>query len=327
MFKPEWHRDGRKSWHHIGSSAKLSPPLDKWKSLGLRFPPGYKEVWVDLNHKKTPVRFLDQEDRIQYQYWANTLKKHRKAHWGRLHQVGPDFYKKLQPILHKKYPQKDESWELNDVIRLMIRCSLECGIRPGYPKYRDAHQSFGISTLEMRHVVAKPGWTNPQTITLRFPGKKQVLNECDACMGGENSQWKRSLLSYINWRRKQGGLSRNSLFWLNPETHEIVHPSLLNDWLQKNVNSEVKMKDLRTWLVHQHVLQELSSIDNKQFQTEKERKQIWKEVIQKVAEQTHHTPAICQSSYLHPQLKEDWLKNYNNFNNINEKTYLLKIWK
>lgn len=330
MFKPEWHRDGRNHWSRLDSSGSpLSsgkPPFNLWKEKGLRFPPGYKEVWVDLKHKKTPVRFLDQEDRVQYQYWPEALKRNRRAHWSRLHDIGPSFYGKLMPALKKTYPE--DNWTVNDVIRLMINCSLECGIRPGYPKYRDEHQSFGISTLEMRHVRAKPGWTNPSVVILRFPGKKQVLNECETCT--KKSQWKNALLRYMKWRRAQGHIGSHDLFWINPETKNIVHPSLLNEWIQTHIHPDAKMKDLRTWLVHRHVLDEMSKMKEIP-ETEKERKTVWKNMIINVAEQTHHTPAICQSSYLHPELKKCWLEKREPFHKapmkLNEKKVLLGLWK
>lgn len=316
MFRPQWHRDNRNHWKGINSSGK--PPIEKWKEMGLRFPPGYKEVWVDLRHKKTPVRFLDQEGRIQYQYWPETLKKHRKAHWSRLAQVGSSFYTTLIPLLNKPYPIDD--WNDNDIIRLMVKCSLECGIRPGYPKYRDAHDSFGISTLEMKHVKAKPNWDEPKEIIFRFPGKKQVLNECHSTDGSK--QWQNALKNYAKWRRQQERTKQDSLFWVHPKTLTQIHPSSLNAWLKENVHQSLKMKDLRTWLVHRHLLEEITK--QKKVPAER-RKEVWKEMILRVAEQTHHTPAICQSSYLHPKLKEQWMEDTLRVNQ--ERPFLLKLWK
>jgi DNA topoisomerase I len=338
MFRPEWRRNSRNQWFHLDprtgkNLGQQKPPLDKWKQEGLRFPPGYDEVLVNIHHKKTPIRFIDTEGRTQYQYWPHTLQKHRRKHWGHLHELGPLFYHKVEPLLVKhKYPTNGD-WEKEDVVRLMIWCSLECGIRPGYPKYRDKHQSFGLTTMEKRHVKVAPSWGNPIEVKFRFPGKKQVLNECNACSRETDSAndkiWKTALKNYVKWRATQSPKSPSSVFWLNPETHELIHPEVLNEWIQNNIHEEMTMKDLRTWLVHTHLLKRLAEIPkDTPMNTKKAILGAWREAIQDVAEETHHTPAVCQSSYLHPQVKKDWLEQkIKNYQTLSPKKYLLAIWK
>lgn len=320
MFQPQWHRDQNHKWKKIGVQTKQKPPLDRWKTMGFYFPEGYLEIWVDMNHKKTPVRLLDTKGRIQYQYWANAIQKQRIQHWKHLQLISPFFESHLLPQL--KYINS-KTWEREDVIRLMIQCSLDCGIRSGHPKYRDENQSYGICTLETRHVRAYPSWKNPEQIRIHFPGKKQVLNECNCIIN-------QALLRYGVWRREQK--TQTNAFWMD-SNQKTIQPSDLNEWLQTNVHPTMRMKDLRTWLIHRHSLEILSKIPQTERETEKQLKQSWKRAIIDIAEQTHHTPKICESSYLCPSVRYAWMNQKRPFHKVNfpaVKTYskwICYLWK
>jgi DNA topoisomerase-1 len=306
-FQPTWYRNPQNRWYRLYNDKKTAaqPPLEKWKKMGLFFPDGYPELWVDIKHTKTPVRARDSEGRTQYQYWSKTKEQHRRHHWGRFHEMSSTFWNRLRPLLRRPFPRGNEQWNDSDIYRLMLNFSLGCGVRPGYPKYRDQNQSFGVCTLEWKHLHVNPDWDSPQNIEIEFPGKKQVLNtcECNRNSGG----WERDFISYLRWRRGLGYLRRSDPVWLVSDGSE-VHPDDLLDYLREHVHPKLTVKDLRTWLVHRHAWNALQKVGNASVLTEKERKQEWRRVIKEIAEQTHHTPAVCQSSYLCPSMKEAWME-------------------
>ena len=305
-FQPKWYRNPQHRWYRIYQDKQTiaHPPLKKWQSLGLYFPEGYPELWVDEKHPKTPIRAKDTEGRTQYQYWPKTKEHNRRQHWRRFHEMGSVFWSRLLPLLKRPFPRENQQWADNDIYRLMLNFSLGCGIRPGYPKYRDQNQSFGVCTLEWQHIHPEPGWDNITSVDVRFPGKKQVINTC-AC-DESNRGWEHDFISYLTWRRTLGETRRVDPVWLTGGGRE-VHPDDLLEYLHEHVHPRITVKDLRTWLVHRHAWDALQKVGNAKKLTEKERKTEWRRVIKDIAEQTHHTPAVCQSSYLCPSFKEAWM--------------------
>lgn len=308
IFNPKWYRNPQHKWYRIINNNKqkaATPPIDKWKNMGIYFPDGYPELWVDINHDKTPVHARDMAGRTQYQYWTRTKEINRRQHWGRFYEIGPTFWNNLIPLLQMPFPINQKTWPDGDIYRLMLIFLIHCGIRAGYPKYRDQNNSFGVCTLEWEHLRPVPSWDYPIKIEIGFPGKKQVINTCECKLTG--GEWERVFIAYLSCRRKQGRLRKTDPVWLTSDKQEI-YPTVLLEYLHEHVHPKITIKDLRTWLVHHHVWDSLQKLGGSHNLTDTVRKAEWRRVIKEIALKMHHTPTVCQSSYICPSMKDAWMK-------------------
>ena len=140
----------------------------------LVIPPAWIHVIVYYSptprYYKVLVTGIDEAGRKQYIYAPWWIKKAKNAKFCQMIEFAEKFPKidhKINTTLKGKIFTKDK------IIAVIMKIIIHCNFRIGNIKYVNMYKSYGVSTLETRHVKIKGVETS-----IKFIGKKGVLNEC-----------------------------------------------------------------------------------------------------------------------------------------------------
>ncbi|GGF41900.1 DNA topoisomerase [Marmoricola endophyticus] len=150
------------------------------------------------------------------------------------------------------------------------------------------HESFGLTTLEKRH-VSRSG----DLLVFAFTGKSGVEHriEIDDPL---------AIAAVESMRRRRGGSERLLAYqelreWLDLDS------SLVNDYLHTAVGEELSAKDFRTW--HATVLAaEALALTEEPGDTKASRKRAVSATMKQVAAYLGNTPTVARSSYVDPRV-------------------------
>ena len=68
---------------------------------------------------------------------------------------------------------KIKTWNYEKTLGFVLYIIDKCHLRVGNKKYKDENESYGITTLERRHIKI-----GKDIVSFKFKGKKGVINEC-----------------------------------------------------------------------------------------------------------------------------------------------------
>ncbi|HEX7860362.1 MAG TPA: DNA topoisomerase IB [Verrucomicrobiae bacterium] len=255
----------------------------------LAIPPAWTDVWIcakDNGHLQATGR--DARGRKQYRYHPHWRQTRDETKYNRM----VDFAKALPKIRARI------EWDLNlpglpreKVLATVIKI-LETGlIRVGNDEYARTNKSFGLTTMQDRHVDV-----NGSTIRFQFRGKSgkfhkidiedrrlaKIVDHCQAIPGQE-------LFQYIG----EDGKPRD------------ITSTDVNEYLREITESDFTAKDFRTW--GGTVLAALALQEFKKCDTKKQAKKNLVRAIESVAQRLGNTPAICKKCYIHPEIMNAYL--------------------
>src|SRR6266852_923692 len=198
---------------------------------------------------------------------------------GHLQATGRDDRGRKQYRYHPRWREK----VLAAVVCLMERTLA----RVGNPEYARDNNSFGLTTLQNRHVRIAGG-----RVELDFRAKHgirhrsivadrklaRILRNCRDLPGSE-------LFQYID----DAGERRS------------IDSGNVNDYLREISGAEITAKDFRTWAATNLALLALA-----ERTAEKPTKKAVVEMVRQVAEQLGNTPAVCRKCYIHPAVIESF---------------------
>lgn len=233
----------------------------------LRIPPSYTNVVISNNpNAKVLACGIDSKKRKQCIYNANFIQQQRALRFSKI--------KKYEHVLNRIVQhvrttlKKREYTSDKYLICMILHIMLLCHFRIGNQKYVKMYKSYGVSTLEWRHVII-----HDDAVTFRFIGKKEVENK-SICKD-------KYVLSFI--RRNKG---RNTDRIFGSITSDDV-----NQWLYDfHPEANLTCKDLRTWQA------------NKLFSQFIRQGQTTSEALKNVATNLHHTPSVCKKNYIDPSI-------------------------
>ncbi len=186
--------------------------LDYIKSI--KIPPAYKDVIINDNNNKKILAFgYDSKDRKQVIYNPEFVKKNNNKKYKRYLYL----CKNINKLKKKINSDLNGNNEKNKEIAIVIFLILNCGFRIGNDIYLKNNNSYGITTLEKKHIK----FVKPDKMIIEFNGKKNVLNK-SIC---------KSKIIYDYFKTKS-----NKLF-------DITSLDV-NDYLR---DFNITSKDLRTW--------------------------------------------------------------------------------
>jgi DNA topoisomerase-1 len=165
-------------------------------------------------------------------------------------------------------------------------------IRVGNEEYARENKSFGLTTMQDRHVDVKGS-----KLQFRFRGKSGRQHEVDVT--------DRRVAKIVS---KLQDLPGQSLFqYLNDEENvRDITSQDVNDYLREITGEDFTAKDFRTWAGT--VLAAVALGAAGKFETKKQGKDNIKDAIGAVAEILGNTAAICRKCYVHPAVLEAYLK-------------------
>jgi DNA topoisomerase-1 len=263
-----------------GTLCKDKPVLQRIKALGI--PPAWTNVWICADEKgHLQVTGIDSKGRKQYRYhpaW-NQVRSTDKYHRMKV-------FAKLLPVLRERLEADLAGNRLtyHKIIALAVRIIEMTGIRVGNEAYKRMYGSFGLTTLENKHVAV-----SPSKVTFSFKGKKGIYH----CISIRNSR-----LARLIQRCKD--ISGKDLFQYYDEENNIhcITSTDINNYLHETLGEAFTAKDFRTWMGSLAAFCEFKKVGG--FETQAEAKHNIKQCIEGVSKRLGNTIAVCKKYYIHP---------------------------
>ena len=256
--------------------------LERIRALAI--PPAWSDVWIctdELGHIQAVG--VDAAGRRQYLYHEAWRARRDRAKFQRL----PEFAEALGPA--RKAMAAD--LELKGLVReRVMACAvrlLDIGMfRVGGEDYAEENESYGLATLEKRHVSVKSG-----SLVFEFVAKG----------GQEQSQEiaDQLVLPTVLALKRRRGRPRDPLlaYRVSAGDWRDVSSDEINQWLKDLIGDEFSAKDFRTW--NGTVLAAIRLADRADAP---DRAGAATAAIEEVAEVLGNTPAVCRASYVDPRV-------------------------
>src|SRR5437667_2176069 len=254
----------------------------------LAIPPAWTDVWIcpsPSGHIQATGR--DARGRKQYRYhdrWRELRDENKFDRLAAFAKALPNIRRRIAKDL--KLPGLPRRKVLATVVRLLERTF----IRIGNEEYARENKSFGLTTMQDRHVTVKG-----DRLRFRFRGKSGRAHEVDMT--------DRRIAKIVS---KCQDLPGQDLFqYIDDGEVRDVASQDVNDYLREITNENFTAKDFRTWAGT--VLATMALNAQGEFETKKQAKANVKTAICAVAELLRNTPAICRKCYVHPAIVEAYV--------------------
>jgi len=272
--------------------AKGKPIDDEQRLLRIKrlaIPPAWTDVWIcpsPNGHIQATGR--DARRRKQYRYHERWREIRDENKYDRLINFGkalPKIRRRLKKDLVLSGLPREKV--LATIVQLLERSF----IRVGNEEYARENKSFGLTTMQDRHVDVKGS-----KLRFRFRGKSGRQHEVDVT--------DRRIARIISNLQDLPG---QSLFQYVDDQEKVrdITSQDVNEYLREITGEDFTAKDFRTWAGT--VLAAIALSAAGEFETKKEAKANIKNAIEAVAKILGNTPAICRQCYIHPVVLETYL--------------------
>ena len=273
-------RKAGKGWAYFNAAgARVTDRAEIDRLNRIALPPAYANAWfcpADNGH--ILATGIDAKGRKQYRYHPDF----------RAHKEGEKFdgtaqFGRLLPLVRKRVEDDLRSPKLTRerAVASVVRLLDTGGIRVGNEAYAKDNQSFGATTLRMRHAAV-----SGNRLKLRFKAKSGKLCEMTVT--------DRSLARFV--KRMQDLPGQHLFQYLDDDgTPQPVGSAEVNAYLRETMGEDFTAKNFRTWHASAIGLQTLAEAG-----AEAEGALSVKALAEAVSERLGNTPAIARKSYIHP---------------------------
>lgn len=284
-------------WAYIDADGKTV----KDKELVTRFnklviPPAYTNVWISP-YENGHLQFTgtDAAGRKQYRYHAEWNKIRNQSKYHRLQTFAahlPTIRAQVDKDLARPNLDHDK------VVALVVRLMELTSIRVGNESYKKLYGSFGLTTLQDKHVKIEG-----TKMRFEFKGKKGVFHKI--------ALQSRKLAKLVKQCRDIPG---KELFqYYNEEGSRCsIGSGDVNNYLKNITGEDFTAKDFRTWAGSVSALYAFKEVGEFNNVTECRKKII--NVLDEVALNLGNTRTVCKKYYVHPAIiksyEEGTLFNY-----------------
>ena len=288
-----WRRKGLKSkgfkyFDKEGKQINNETHLERIKSLVI--PPAWKSVRISpFSSSRLQVIGIDTSGRIQYLYHQKFREKQETKKFQKIEKFG-EHLPNLRKITNEHIGL--EGLPREKVLALMMRLINSLYIRIGSEKSVKHYRTFGITTLQNRHLEIGRGGK----LIFNFVGKHHIQHR-KVLVDEELAMIMKDLKAIGGARKLFNYVDENG----KPRP---IKPKDINDYLKAVTAPEFSAKDFRTW--GGTILAALALADIGKTEEEGILKKNILKAVKKVAEQLGNTPTVCRSSYIHPTV----LKSY-----------------
>ena len=284
-----------------GKSISSKKIIERCNKLAL--PPAWESVWICADPEANlQATGMDSKGRIQYRYHENWTKARSEEKFDGM--IG---FANVLPKIRKKVDadMKLDGMPKDRVVAVVIKLIDLYHFRVGNDEYARKNKSYGLTTIKEGHMT--------------IDRSKDAEGELDAIFeftGKSGKHWKRriwedDLALLIDASGAVGGRHKTQDLFRYEDGNGIDHDIKshhINDYLDAitGKHKKVTAKDFRTWAATQKTAARLA----KQHDPEKAtaRKKVMNEVIKTVSSDLGNTPAVCKSSYIHPDIQNDWVE-------------------
>ena len=265
-----------------GSPLRDRAELARIRALAI--PPAYRDVWIcpsARGHIQATGR--DARGRKQYRYHEEWRKVRDSAKFDRM-----IAFAAALPLLRKRVAAdlKREGLPKARVVAGLVRLLESTLIRIGNEEYARDNQSFGLTTLRMKHVNH-----TRNGLRFRFRGKSGRFHDISV----EDKRLARLV-------RRCGDLPGQDLFQYDSGEGIAVGIGSddVNDYLREATSEEFSAKDIRTWHATVYCLELL--LEHEPPATQSEARSTIADVVKRVAERLGNTESVCRKCYIHPDV-------------------------
>jgi DNA topoisomerase-1 len=275
-------RSGRSSFRYRDATGRpLRSVAARARIRSLVIPPAWKDVWIcpDAEGHIQAVGW-DARGRKQYRYHPRWRQVRDEAKYGRLLAFGralPAIRARIARDLRRPGLPREK------VIAAVVRLLEKTLIRVGNEEYARENGSFGLTTLQKRHVEV-----SGRTLRFRFKGKSgkgHVVTVRDPTLAEVVRRCRRLPGSALFRYRRGAG----------PRT---VTSADVNVYLRAATGRDFTAKDFRTWSATVLAASVLRDAGGAPAAAARQREV--RRAVAAVAERLGNTPAICRASYVHP---------------------------
>ncbi len=293
-----------KGWSFYDTDGKLV----KDKDLTTRFtklviPPAYTNVWISP-YENGHLQFtgVDAAGRKQYRYHTHWNQIRNQSKYHRL-QIFAEHLPAIRAQVDKDLLRHNLDHE--KVVALVVRLMELTSIRVGNESYKKLYGSFGLTTLQNRHVAI-----DGSTLKFEFKGKKGVFHKIAL-------QSKR-LARLVKQCRDIPGKELFQYYNKAGERRSIGSGDI-NTYLKDITGEEFTAKDFRTWAGSVSALYAFKEAGEFNNITECKRKIV--SVLDEVAINLGNTRTVCKKYYVHPTVIKSYEEGtiFKYIDNINEK--------
>jgi DNA topoisomerase I len=256
----------------------------------LAIPPAWSDVWIcpsPNGHIQATGR--DARGRKQYGYHERWREVRNEDKYGRTISFG-----KALPKIRKRV-KKDlalAGLQRNKVLGTIVLLLEQTLIRVGNEEYARENNSFGLTTMQDRHVDVAGS-----KLRFRFRGKSGREHEVDVT--------DRRIARIVSRLQDLPGQDLFQYVDDNGDVRDITSQDV-NEYLREITDQDFTAKDFRTW--SGTVLAAIALNVAGPFETQKQAKANVKNAIGAVAKILGNTPAVCRKCYIHPAVLETYLE-------------------
>jgi DNA topoisomerase IB len=252
----------------------------------LVIPPAWENVWIcpyPLGHIQAVG--TDAAGRRQYLYhqlWRERRDQEKFDEMIRFARALP----RVRALTARRLRAKDATRDrvLSGAVRLLDRGFF----RIGTEDYAEQNQTYGLATMERRHVTLGEG----HVLTFDYVakgGKRRVQSIVDPDVY--------RLVEVLKRRRGGDGLFayRSGRRWVDVRSDEI------NEYIKELTDEDFSAKDFRTWSATVIAAVALA-VSGRAAATPTARKRAIARAVKEVAHYLGNTPAVCRASYIDPRV-------------------------
>ncbi len=262
------------------------PTLARIRALAI--PPAWSDVWIcphEDGHLQATGR--DARGRKQYRYHSIWEAERGKQKFASL----PSFAKRLPQLRGDVQDDMRQRRLTQDrVLATVIWLLDKTLIRVGNDSYAKDNKSFGLTTLQVRHLSL-----TGSRLRLSFTGKS-----------GRRWMLKVTDRRVARTIRQLQDLPGQRLFRYVDEDGALrdVHSQDVNDYMRRSMGGHFTSKDFRTWSATLRAAVSLARTEVPEAKTK--RTAALNMIVASVADELHHTRSVCRQCYIHPQVVSAW---------------------
>ncbi len=262
--------------------------VERIRSLAI--PPAWKDVWI-CPWPNGHIQALGTDDagRRQYLYHPDWRAKRDQLKFDRVKVAGARLARARERMIEDL---RAEGMPLARAAATATRL-LDLGyFRIGSDAYADANGSFGLTTLERRH-VRRQG----EDLVFCFVGKSGI--EHSITISDPH------VIESLNLMRARRGGSSRLLAYKGESRWADLDASAVNTYISTMVAEDLTAKDFRTW--HATVLAAVALAESEEPGTTRaSQKRAVKAAVEEVAAYLGNTPTIARKSYIDPRVIDEY---------------------
>jgi DNA topoisomerase I len=263
-----------------GTAAPDAATIKRIRALAI--PPAWKDVWICPSpHGHIQAVGRDARGRKQYRYHSAYRYVRDQTKYGRMLVFGSAVAKIRERIEQDlALPGMPRAKALAAVVKLLdITC-----MRVGNEEYRKQNESFGLTTLQNKHVKVEGA-----KIRFKFKGKSGQQQDIEL----DDPRLARIV-------KKCRDIPGYELFQYFDEDGNVcdVTSSDVNDYIREVTGEDFTAKDFRTWGGTGFATLALEELGKAETQSDAKKNIV--EAIKRVSQRLGNRPATCKKYYVHP---------------------------